>query len=96
MQSFKTDQQIDNVMSYLNGYLILDKIKAAAATNFDVYKKATVTNPLNDVDSYNWTAVKLTNGAPIAGAGELAFVKSWYAVGLFSDKQIESLGAVKK
>ena len=94
--SFKRDQQFDNVLAYLHSYLLLDSIKKATANNFDVYQGVRVVNPLNDVDKYNWTAAQLTADAGVLTQGQLDFVQSWYAVGLFNDAQIESLGAVKK
>lgn len=94
---FKTDQQIDNVMSYLDGYLLFDAIQKAPSPNFDHYTNSTVVNPINNIDDWGWSKLVLTKeDKDSLIQAHLKFVQAWYAVGLFTDKQIQSLGVTKK
>lgn len=86
---------VNNIYSYLAGKFSWDAFKKLGAGEF-VNWSYSIKNPLYSVDAYNWSAVKITDDAPIATQSQLNWLKSWYAVGLFTDDIIEHYGAVKK
>ena len=94
-QGIKEEQIMDNVTAWLHGFLGLANLRSAGANLYHNWSGTRVKAPLYNVDLYNWSAVQLTS-SPIATQGELDFVKTWYAVGLLTAGQIESLGAIKK
>lgn len=84
-------------ISYMIGSLTLQNMIAQKPVTggFWPWHFASVENPYQDVDKYVWDAAKVS-AATIASEEELTFIKSWYAIGFFTDEQVQSIGAVKK
>lgn len=95
-RGFSWGQLSNNIFSYLNGALTFNAILNTASTDFNYWVGTTVVNPLNDVDEYDWSNVKVSSKSTTSSVQERDFAKAWYAVGLFNEDQIEKLGAIKK
>lgn len=93
---FTWGQLSNNIFSYLNGALTFNAILNTSFTDFNYWVGTTVVNPLNNVDEYDWSNVKVSSKSTNSSVQERDFAKAWYAVGLFDKDQIEKLGAVKK
>lgn len=93
---FTWGQLSNNIFSYLNGALTFNAILNTSSTDLTYWVGTTVVNPLNNVDEYDWSNVKVSSKSTNSSVQERDFAKAWYAVGLFDKDQIEKLGAVKK
>ena len=94
MQSFVHDQCWCNVQSFINGFLKVSAMQKATPAQFELWKSCVVHEPYADVDQYDWSACRITTTG--SDVGEVDFAKMMFAVGLFSEKTILSLGATKK
>lgn len=94
LQSFVHDQCWCNVLSYINGFLTVSAMQKATPAQFELWKSCVVHEPYAEVDQYDWSACRITSTG--SDVGEVDFAKMMFAVGLFSEKTILSLGAVKK
>lgn len=94
MQSFVHDQCWCNVQSFINGFLKVSAMQQATPAQFELWKSCVVHEPYADVDQYDWSACRITKTG--SDVGEVDFAKMMFAVGLFTEQTILSLGATKK
>lgn len=94
MQSFVHDQCWCNVQSFINGFLKVSAMQQATPAQFELWKSCVVHEPYADVDQYDWSACRITKTG--SDVGEVDFAKMMFAVGLFTESTILSLGATKK
>lgn len=93
-QSFVHDQCWCNVLSYINGFLTVSAMQKATPAQFELWKSCVVHEPYAEVDQYDWSACRITSTG--SDVGEVDFAKMMFAVGLFTESTILSLGATKK
>lgn len=94
MQAFVHDQCWCNVQSFINGFLKVSAMQQATPAQFELWKSCVVHEPYADVDQYDWSACRITKTG--SDVGEVDFAKMMFAVGLFTESTILSLGATKK
>ncbi len=94
LQSFVHDQCWCNVLSYINGFMTVSAMQKATPAQFELWKSCVVHEPYADVDQYDWSACRITKTG--SDVGEVDFAKMMFAVGLFTESTILSLGATKK
>lgn len=94
LQSFVHDQCWCNVLSYINGFMTVSAMQKATPAQFELWKSCVVHEPYADVDQYDWSACRITSTG--SDVGEVDFAKMMFAVGLFTESTILSLGATKK
>lgn len=94
LQSFVHDQCWCNVLSYINGFLTVSAMQKATPAQFELWKSCVVHEPYADIDQYDWSACRITSTG--SDVGEVDFAKMMFAVGLFTESTILSLGATKK
>lgn len=94
LQAFVHDQCWCNVQSFINGFLKVSAMQKATPAQFELWKSCVVHEPYADVDQYDWSACRITKTG--SDVGEVDFAKMMFAVGLFTENTILSLGATKK
>lgn len=94
LQAFVHDQCWCNVQSFINGFLKVSAMQKATPAQFELWKSCVVHEPYADVDQYDWSKCRITSTG--SDVGEVDFVKMMFAVGLFTEQTILSLGATKK
>lgn len=94
MQAFVHDQCWCNVQSFINGFLKVSAMQQATPAQFELWKSCVVHEPYADVDQYDWSACRITSTGN--DVGEVDFAKMMFAVGLFTEQTILSLGATKR
>lgn len=94
LQAFVHDQCWCNVQSFINGFLKVSAMQQATPAQFELWKSCVVHEPYADVDQYDWSACRITKTG--SDVGEVDFAKMMFAVGLFTEQTILSLGATKK
>lgn len=94
LQAFVHDQCWCNVQSFINGFLKVSAMQKATPAQFELWKSCVVHEPYADVDQYDWSKCRITSTG--SDVGEVDFAKMMFAVGLFTEQTIISLGATKK
>lgn len=94
LQAFVHDQCWCNVQSFINGFLKVSAMQKATPAQFELWKSCVVHEPYADVDRYDWSKCRITSTG--SDVGEVDFAKMMFAVGLFTEQTILSLGATKK
>lgn len=94
LQAFVHDQCWCNVQSFINGFLKVSAMQKATPAQFELWKSCVVHEPYADVDQYDWSKCRITSTG--SDVGEVDFAKMMFAVGLFTEQTILSLGATKK
>lgn len=94
LQAFVHDQCWCNVQSFINGFLKVSAMQKATPAQFELWKSCVVHEPYADVDRYDWSKCRITSTG--SDVGEVDFAKMMFAVGLFTEQTIISLGATKK
>lgn len=94
LQAFVHDQCWCNVQSFINGFLKVSAMQKATPAQFELWKSCVVHEPYADVDRYDWSKCRITSTG--SDVGEVDFAKMMFAVGLFTENTILSLGATKK
>lgn len=94
LQAFVHDQCWCNVQSFINGFLKVSAMQKATPAQFEFWKSCVVHEPYADVDQYDWSKCRITSTG--SDVGEVDFAKMMFAVGLFTEQTILSLGATKK
>lgn len=94
LQAFVHDQCWCNVQSFINGFLKVSAMQKATPAQFELWKSCVVHEPYADVDQYDWSKFRITSTG--SDVGEVDFAKMMFAVGLFTEQTIISLGATKK
>lgn len=94
LQAFVHDQCWCNVQSFINGFLKVSAMQKATPAQFELWKSCVVHEPYADVDQYDWSKCRITSTG--SDVGEVDFAKMMFAVGLFTENTILSLGATKK
>lgn len=94
LQAFVHDQCWCNVQSFINGFLKVSAMQKVTPAQFELWKSCVVHEPYADVDQYDWSKCRITSTG--SDVGEVDFAKMMFAVGLFTEQTILSLGATKK
>lgn len=94
---FTTWPLIPNIISATRGTLTVDKFKSKAGV-FDYWSlTATVINPLQDASKYDWSNAFGDEGTNSGSYGRKPnFARVMYELGIWSEADVLSLGAVRK
>ncbi|GAK30998.1 hypothetical protein WOSG25_061280 [Weissella oryzae SG25] len=85
-----------NLLKMAWGMISIETWKKAAPGKLGYWGRATITNPVNSLDNYDWSKATLgISGGPY-DAKQISVIKIAYQLGIWSGKDVEGLGAVKK
>ncbi|GAK32110.1 hypothetical protein WOSG25_400020, partial [Weissella oryzae SG25] len=85
-----------NLLKMAWGMISIETWKKAAPGKLGYWGRATITNPVNSLDNYDWSKATLgISGGPY-DAKQISVIKIAYQLGIWSGKDVEGLGAIKK
>ncbi|GAK32011.1 hypothetical protein WOSG25_230190, partial [Weissella oryzae SG25] len=84
------------ILKMARGMITIGTWKKATPGKLTYWGRATITNPVNSLDNYDWSKATLgISGGPY-DARQINVIKIAYQLGIWSGKDVEGLGAVKK
>ncbi|GAK31992.1 collagen triple helix repeat-containing protein, partial [Weissella oryzae SG25] len=84
------------ILKMARGMITIGTWKKAAPGKLTYWGRATITNPVNSLDNYDWSKATLGIKGGAYDARQINVIQIAYQLGIWSGKDVEGLGAVKK